>query len=184
MPGVPAGAVSAIMPGATGGIYRNLNGAPLSPYRLPGEYAGPNWGEQVIVKEVKPQFPWDLAESLSRETPVKLYAKAQIDLPIQVVMRADVADGTYNLWVNAAFSRLNTFDLLVLNNKLNVPGALGVRGEYLISMPEEPQPIDGTLYATFELKPTRTPNGTPLFALVGAGGGGGAVIYTPITYQS
>lgn len=129
--------------GGAAGLYRNT-----------GTQGTPVWSEVVIVRDVTPQNGWDFPEGSTRATPLKLYAKAQVDNPIQVVMRADILDAEYQAWVAAHWSRIAVFDLLVLNAKRTVVGASGWRGPYLVSMTEEAQVIDGVIYSTFELRPT------------------------------
>lgn len=149
-------ATSEIMAGCAAGLYKNT-----------GTYGTPVWVEITIVKDVKPAFPWDFAEALSRETPVKLYAKTQVDVPLQVVMRADPASVDYALWVEVAGERATYMDLLVLNTKIGVIGGCGVRGPYLLSLTEEPETINETIYSTFDLKPTLDVAGhVPVWALV------------------
>lgn len=185
---VPTGATVQIMPGPLGGLYRNTTQALADLNATNTQFGNPTWTDQLVVKDVKPVYPWDKAEALSRETPLKLYAKTQMDLSFQVVVRADLGNADYIAWVNKAFSRQGTFDLLVLNHKITTPGALGVRGEFLVSMPEEPQEIGGTLYATFDLIPTRTVNALPKFAMVTSVAVGPPAVptltFTDITYTT
>ena len=186
---VPVGATAAILPGALGGIYRNTTQVGDTEFNAtPSHFGTPTWADQVIVKDVKPTWSWDFAEALSRETPVKLSAKTQIDLGCQITMRADPSNSDYLAWVNAAFSRARTLDLLILNQKITTPGALGVRGEFLISLSDEAEEIAGAVYATFDLKSTRTPNGVPRWAMVTAVAAGPpavpTVTYTDITYTT
>lgn len=161
-------AVTQILPGANAGIYENT-----------GTYGTPVWTEQTSVKDVKPQYPWDFADTQSRATPIKLYAKTLIDLPVQVVMRADPADAEYAAWILAHWSRTAVMELLIINSKITTLGAAGTRGEYVVSMSEEPQEIDGTIYATFELRPTLTANGYPKYAVIATGP---TPAFTAITY--
>jgi hypothetical protein len=103
-----------------------------------------------------------------RESPVKLYAKTIVDLVLSVMMRADPADTVYAAWVDAHWSRTTVLDLLVLNSKITTEGARGIRGEFLVSLTDEPQEIDGIVFSTFELKPTYSANGYPKSVVMGA----------------
>lgn len=150
-------AAAQILPGINGGCY--LNG---------GTYGSPTWADQTSVKSVKPTSPWAFAETVSRATPLKLYAKTLADLALQVMMRADPADTIYAAWVAAHWSRTLVLDLLVINSKLTTQGAKGIRGEFLVSLSDEAQEIDGTIYSTFDLKPTFTANGFPQSVIMGA----------------
>ena len=146
-----------ILLGIAAGLYRNS-----------GSYGTPTWGAQNIVRSVSPAFPWDFAEAPSRATPVKIYGKTQVDMAIQVMMRADPADANFAAWVVAHWSRTAVLDLLILNAKLTTEGARGVRGEFLVSLSGEPQEIEGSIVATFDIKPTITANGLPKSVVMGA----------------
>ncbi|VTR96043.1 unnamed protein product [Gemmata massiliana] len=137
-------------------------------YKNSGSYGTPTWGAQNIIRSVSPAFPWDFADAPSRATPIKIYGKVAVDLAIQVMMRADPADANYAAWVDAHWSRTAVLDLLILNAKLATEGARGLRGEFLISLSGEPQEIDGTIFSTFDIKPTITTNGLPKSAVMGA----------------
>lgn len=167
MPGTPA-----IMPGCTGGLYLNT-----------GTYGTPVWTEQVLVKDVKFGSPWTFAKAQDRSTPIDLYVKAKVDIPIQVVMRADPGAAEYASWVDCHWDRSGFFDALCLNGKATQIGASGVRGPYLVSMGDEPQEIEGVVYDTFDLKPTKdTLGNVPKSALVTDDDGDPLLAYTAITY--
>jgi hypothetical protein len=70
--------------------------------------------------------------------------------------------------VDAHWSRTTVLDLLVLNSKITTEGARGIRGEFLVSLTDEPQEIDGIVFSTFELKPTYSANGYPKSVVMGA----------------
>jgi hypothetical protein len=161
-------ATPALMPGCAGGIYKNT-----------GTFGTPTFVEQTLVRDVMPQSGWTFPEALSRETPIKLYAKATVDLPTQVVMRADPASAEFAAWIAWHWSRTAVFDLLILNGKITTEGATGYRGEFLASLTEAPQEIEGMIYCTFELRATRTTNGVPRYAVIAAGP---SPEYTPITF--
>lgn len=138
---------TAIMAGGAAGLYRNtaVGGA---------AFGNPQWLENLLTKDVTPSGGWDFVEASSRLTPLKLYGKAQLDKPHQVVMRADILSTEYPIWVTAAASRKATLDLLILNAKLTEVGAVGYRGMWLVSLTAEAQEIGGNIYSTFELRPT------------------------------
>ena len=150
-------AATQIMPGIAAGCYKNS-----------GSYGSPTWANQPLIRSVSPAFPWDFADAPSRATPIKIYGKVAVDLAIQVMMRADPADATYAAWVDAHWSRTAVLDLLILNALISVEGARGLRGEFLVSLSGEPQEIEGTLFSTFDIKPTITPNGLPKSVVIGA----------------
>lgn len=159
---------SAIMVGGAAAMYRNS-----------GSFASPVWEEQTLVRDVTPSGGYDFVEASDRSTPLKLYAKTQIDAPIQVVMRADVTDSEYLLWLVAAQSRKNTLDLLILNGTRTQNGASGWRGPFLVSLTGEPQEIGGVIYSTFELRATRDTDGNVVLA---ADVTGGAPVYNAIAW--
>lgn len=150
-------AIAQLLPGINGGLYKNT-----------ATYNTPTWADQTSVKSAKPGFAWDFAEATNRASPVKLFAKTLVDIAIQVMMRADPGDAVYTAWVNASWSRTTVFDLMVLNSKVSTEGARGVRGEFLISLSDEAQEIEGVVYTTFDLKPTYTANGYPVSVSMGA----------------
>jgi hypothetical protein len=150
---------SAIMIGGQGGCYRNS-----------ATFDDPTFVEVVLPRDVTPGGGFDFVEASDRSTALKLYAKTQLDKPVQVVMRADIGDPEYQIWVDAANSRKSTLDLLILNKKRTDVGATGFRGPWLVSLTGEPQDIGGTIYSTFELRPTRDTDGnTVVIAFVEAG---------------
>lgn len=149
--------VAQVMPGIFAGCYKNG-----------GTYGSPTWADQTSVKNLKIGFPWDFVDAMSRQYPVKVYAKTFLDIPVQAVLRTDPADAILAAWVAAAFSRTTTFDLLIINSKLATQGAYGIRGEFLLSLADEPQEESGSIYTTFDLKPTLTGNGIPQWVTMGA----------------
>lgn len=151
-------AVSAMKPGIGGRRYRNT-----------GTYAGPTWVHQALDKDVTSSLPWDYVEAGSRETRAKLYMKARADLQVSVVARADDLDAGMVSIYAAAMSPTVVQDCLVLNGLISVEGVQGFRAEFLVSLTGEPQEADGSIYDTFELKPTWTLNGYPKTILTGAG---------------
>jgi hypothetical protein len=171
--------VNALMPGCAAGLYLNAAAGNTA-------YNSPTWLEVTDVKDVKVTLPWDFAESRSRDTPLKLYAKTGQDLSHQIVMRADPADATFQLFIQVAGTRagVNAIrDLLILDAKQTVIGAVGVRGPFLLSIGDAPQDIDGMIYYTFDLKPTvDLYSNLPVLALVSNNNNNAVVTYTSITY--
>lgn len=163
---------SGIMVGGAAGLYRNTAAA-----------GNPTWLEVLLAKDVKPSGGWEFVEAPARDSPLKPYAKTQLDGPVQVMMRADILDAEYQAWVTAARSRIAALDLLILNAKRTVIGAVGWRGPYLVSISDEAQDIGGVIYTTFEMRPTIDDDGEyVVFAAVIAGAGGAATL--DYTYPS
>lgn len=150
-------AAAQLLPGINCGLYKNT-----------GTYGSPTWTDQTSAKSAKPGFAWDFADAVNRASPIKLYVKTLVDIALQVMMRADPADTVYAAWVAAHWSRTAVFDLLVLNSKITVEGCCGVRGEFLISLADEAQEIEGVVYSTFDLKPTYSANGYPKSVIMGS----------------
>ena len=150
--------VSANKPGIGGRLYRNS-----------GTYGSPTWAQIDRVKDVTPSMPWDMVEAGSRATRAKLYMKARTDLSIQVVCKADDADAGYGALRDAAVSPTTVVDCLILDGAITIEGARGWRGEFLVNLTGQPQEIDGSIYDTFELKPTFTTNAAgPSTVVMGA----------------
>lgn len=150
-------ATSANKPGIGGRRYRNT-----------GTYGSPTWGAQNNDKDVTVSLPWDYVEAGSRATRAKLYMKARADMQAQVVARADDADAGSLAIYQAAFSPTAVLDCLILNGLISIEGVYGFRAEFLVSLTGEPQEADGSIYDTFELKPTFTLNGVPSTVVMGA----------------
>lgn len=151
-------AASANKPGVGGRAYRNT-----------GTYGSPTWGPEGMVKDATPSMPWDMAEGGSRATRAKTYMKTRADLSISVVMKADDADSGYLAWRAAAVSPTAVLDLLILDGLISVEGVHGFRGEFLVNLTGQPQEIDGSIYDTFELKPSWTTNAPgPSTVIMGA----------------
>lgn len=122
-------------------------------YRNTGTYGSPTWTACPLIRDVTPNFPWDMVDASVRGSRAKLYAKTQIDLGAQVVMRADDADTDYNAWVDAAVSPTGKLDLLILDGPITAEGARGVRAEFVVGMSTQAQAIGDVVYSTFDLKP-------------------------------
>ena len=151
-------AVSALKPGVGGRRYRNT-----------GTYGSPTWTAQTLDKDVTCNMPWDMAEAGARGTRAKLYMKTRADLLITVVSRADDADAGALAILAAAMSPTAVIDSLILNGLITVEGTSGYRGEFLVNLTGEPQEIDGSIYDTYELKPTWTTNAVgPSTVIMGA----------------
>lgn len=151
-------AASANKPGVGGVVYRNT-----------GTYGSPSWTAQTFVKDVTPSMPWDMAEAGSRATRAKTFMKTRADLTITIVMKADDADAGYLAFRAAANSPTSVLDLLVLDGLISVEGCHGWRGEFLVNLTAAPQEIDGSIYDTFECKPTWTSNAVgPSTVIMGA----------------
>lgn len=151
-------AASAMKPGIGGRRYRNT-----------GTYGSPSWTAQLLDLDVTASMPWDYVEAGSRETRAKLYMKARADMSIQVKSRADDADAGALAILAAAMSPTSVLDCLVLNGLISVEGVSGFRAEFLVSLTGEPQEADGSIYDTYELKPTWTLNGFPKTVVMGSG---------------
>lgn len=150
-------ASSALKPGIGGRVYRNT-----------GTYGSPSWTAQNLVKDVHLAMPWDMVEAGSRETKAKLFMKTRTDITPQVVMRADDADAGYLAFRAAANSPTAVLDLLILDGLISVEGVHGVRAEFIVNLATQPQEIDGSIYDTFDLKPTWTSNGYPGTVIMGS----------------
>jgi hypothetical protein len=177
----------------------NLAGGAAGIYWNSGTYLSPTWVEQTQVKDVSPKFPWKMPDASARSSAVALVVKANMDLEVEVTMRADplepqyvtapTATGPTAGWTNNAYSRTANVDMLILNAKLSVVGAAGVRANFLISEDQEPQEIEGAVIATFKLKPTlsfytansNTFNIYPNWAYVSTAN---TPTYTPITFAT
>lgn len=151
-------AASTLKPGIGGRRYRNS-----------GSYGSPTWTAQLLDLDVTSSLPWDFVEAGSRATRAKLYMKARADLQIQVKSRADDADAGAVAIMAAAMSPTATLDCLVLNGLITTEGATGFRGEFLVNLTGEPQEADGSIYDTYDLKPTWTTNAAgPSTVVMGA----------------
>lgn len=151
-------AASANKPGIGGRLYRNT-----------GTYGSPTWTHQDRVLSVSPSMPWDYVEAGSRGTRAKLYMQARADLQIQVQMKADDADVGYLAFRTAASVPGTVVDCLILDGLISVEGVHGWRGEFLVSLSGAPQEADGSIYDTFDLKPTFTTNAAgPSTVVMGA----------------
>jgi hypothetical protein len=140
-------AASANKPGIGGRVYRNT-----------GTYGSPTWTVQSYVHSVRPSMAWGMVEAGNRATRAELFMKARAALTIEVMMKADDADAGYQAFRVAAMSPTAVLDLLILDGLISVEGVSGWRGEFLANLTSAPQEIDGSIYDTFELRPTFTLN--------------------------
>lgn len=150
-------ATSAIKPGIAAGAYRNT-----------GSYGTPTWTESTLIRDVQPAFSWDMVDASSRATRAKLYGKTQVDLAIQLVVRADDADTAYQAFVDASFSSTTSIDMMILDGDIATEGARGVRAHWLFSLSGQPQGAGDIVYSTFDIKPTFSSDGVPKSVTMGA----------------
>lgn len=137
-------------------------------YRNTGTYGSPTWTEMTLVRDVTPAYAWDFGDASARATRAKLYAKTQIDLQLSLVMRADDLDAAYQAMVAAAMSPTGVVDLLILDGDITAEAAVGVRGEFGVSISGQAQGAGDIVYTTFELKAAPSSNGVPKSVLMGA----------------
>lgn len=150
-------AASAVKPGIKGGLYRNT-----------GTYGSPTWTEVGLVREATVSMPWDMSEAGARQTNSKLYGKTRVDPGITFDLRADDADTAYIAIFAAAVSQSTQLDLMALDGKITVEGAMGVRGKWIINQTGQAQPIDANIYTPFEAKPAWSSDGYPTSVIMGA----------------
>lgn len=150
-------AASASKVGVAAGAYRNT-----------GTYGTPVWVELGFVKDVTPNFPWDMVEAGNRATKAKLYAKARVDLSVQFSMKADDLDTGFNAIADAAVSQTATADIMFLDGDITAEGARGFRASWLINLTSQGQEIDGSIYDQFEAKPAYDSQGYPKAVVMGA----------------
>jgi hypothetical protein len=136
--------------------------------RNTGSYGSPTWTEMTLVKDVTDNSKWDMGDASIRATRVKLYAKTQVDLPQTINMRADDADTAYVAMFDAWASATTVVDLLILDGDIATEGAMGVRGEFLVTNRPQNQEIGGVIYTAFDLLPAWTSNGYPKSVKMGA----------------
>jgi hypothetical protein len=136
-------------------------------YRNTGTYGSPTWVAINLVRDDSPASPWDMVPADSRETPVKLYEKTQIDFTDTLTVRCDNADAGYQALCNTAAGR-TPIDLLILDGPITVEGTLGYRAHWHLSKTGQDQAIGSVLYAQFDCKPAPHSAGTPKLVSVGA----------------
>lgn len=150
---------------AAAGVKVGVNG---KAYRNTGTYGSPTWTAMAGVRSVTPSMPWDMVEGGSRGTKAKLYAKARADLGVSFDMRADDADTAYGLVADAAMSQTTAMDIMFLDGPITAEGARGFRAQWLINQTAKAEEIDGSIYPTFDAKPTYTTDGYPKTVVMGA----------------
>lgn len=131
-------------------------------------YGTPTWAELTLVRGVTPAFPWDMVDAAIRGTPVKLYAKSQLDIQLQLDVRADDADAGYQALWDAAMDQDSVVDLLVLDGPITTEGSMGVRGEFVVNFAGQSQGPGDVVYTQFDLKPAWSSNGYPKKVEMGA----------------
>lgn len=150
-------AVSANKPGIGGRVYRNT-----------ATYGSPTWTHLDRVLNVTTAQPWDLVEAGGRFTRSKVYMAARTDPQITLEVKADDADTGY-LALRSAAAAGTSVDMMILDGLISIEGVHGWRGEWIPSLTGSPQNADGSIYDTFDLKPTWTTNaGGPSTVVMGA----------------
>lgn len=148
----------------------NKPGIGAKRYRNTGTYGSPSWTAQNFDLSVTCNMPWDWVEAGNRATRAKLWMKARTELRFSVVAKSDDADVGAVAILAAAMSPTVVLDSLVLNGLISVEGVSGYRGEMLVNLDQEPQEADGSIYHTYELRPTFTTNAVgPSTVVMGAG---------------
>lgn len=137
-------------------------------YRNTGTYGSPTWTAADLIRDVQPAFPWDMVDASARSTRAKLFGKTQIDLSIQLVVRADDLDVAYQAFVTAAFSPTSNIDMLILDGPITAEGARGVRANFIFSISGQPQGAGDIVYSTFDIKPTYSTDGVPSSVVMGS----------------
>lgn len=137
-------------------------------YRNAGTYGTPTWTEATSVRDVTPSFAWDMVDASARATKAKLYAKTQVDLGAQLVVRADDLAADYQALFDAAVSQTAVVDYLILDGDITAEACRGMRAEFVVSISGQTQGAGDVIYTTFDLKPTYTTNGVPKWVTMGA----------------
>ena len=149
---------------------QNLPGAIAGAYQNTGSYATPTWTEMTSVKGGTVGNVWGFGDSSKRATRAMLFDKTQVDLSSTLIVQADPAATDYVALYTAAHSPTSVMDLLLLNGKISVEGAIGIRSEFRVSLQAENQDMGVIIADTFDLKPTDSSNGVPGTVVMGAAG--------------
>lgn len=132
-------AVSAPMPGIAAGAYRNT-----------GTTGSPTWTEMTSVLSASGFADnWDFDNASKRATLAKLYDKTQVDLNGTLRVLADPAATDYAALYAASQIRTAIVDLMVLNGKVTIEGAIGVRAGYKLKRTQS-QGEGDVIYDEFE----------------------------------
>lgn len=134
-------AVSAPMPGIIAGGYRNT-----------GSTGTPTWTEMTSVLGGDIGDGWEFGDSSKRATRGKLFTKTQIDLTSTLNVLADPAAADYVALYAASQSPTAFLDLMLLNGKVTIEGAIGIRAGFQLKRSEN-QDAGGIIYNQFECKP-------------------------------
>lgn len=135
-------ATSAPMPGAIAGAYRNT-----------GSEGSPTWVDMTSVAGTTGfGDDWEFGDASKRASRAKLYEKTQVELGGTLRVLADPAAADYAALIAASASPTAVMDLMVLNGKVTVEGACGVRAGYKIKRLGN-QEMNGVIYDEFECKP-------------------------------
>jgi hypothetical protein len=138
----PKAAASAPMPGIIAGAYRNT-----------GTGGSPTWVEMTsVIGATGFTEEWDFGDASKRSTRAKLYDKTQVELGGSLKVLADPAAADYVALYTASQSGSASIDLMVINGKVTIEGAIGVRAAYKVKRTEG-QDAGNILYDDFECKP-------------------------------
>lgn len=164
----PKAAVSAPMPGIIAGAYRNT-----------GSTSSPTWVEMTSVHGVTGfTEEWDFGDASKRVTRAKLYDKTQCEVGGSLKVLADPAAADYVALYSASQSGALAIDLMVINAKSTIEGAIGVRAAYKCKR-SEGQDAGSILYDDFECKPYMG-GATPVTPSTVIMGGSSAAAFTTL----
>lgn len=134
-------AISAPMPGAIAGAYRNT-----------GSTGTPTWTEMTSVAGATGfGDDWEFADASKRSTRAKLYDKTQAEVGGTLRVLADPAATDYAALIAASASPSSVIDMMILHGKVTVEGSPGVRAGYKIKRLGN-QEMGGVIYDEFECK--------------------------------
>lgn len=134
-------AVSAPQPGAIAGAYRNT-----------GTRDSPTWAEMTSVSGGDLGDNWDFGEASTRASGAKAFDKTMVDLTSTLQVLANPAATDYIALYSASQIRTGVIDMMLLNAKISVEGAIGIRAAFKLKRSEN-QDMGGIISNTFELKP-------------------------------
>lgn len=132
-----------------------------------GNYNAPTWAEVDEISDLNLGRGWEEFDASTRGTPVGAMIKVKLNLEATGKIRVDDSDADYVAIYDAANSKDQVLDVMILNGPLSTNGVRGVRMDCQVMSLNEDQGLGTVLFDEFTLKPNNLSNNPKLVVVAG-----------------